>query len=66
MDFREEDSLEPYLDLTAEEVARLVLCLLAEEEIGRRLASYRLPDCGEWMDNGDGIAETPPSPTLAL
>jgi hypothetical protein len=66
MDFREEEMLEPYLDLTAEETARLVLCLLVEEEITRRLAAYRLPGSGEWAADGEPDTVPPVSPAAAL
>jgi hypothetical protein len=35
------DDLDAYLDLTADEVARLILCLLVEEALRCRLAAYR-------------------------
>jgi hypothetical protein len=35
------DQLEAYLDLTSEEIARLVLCLLIEETLRERLAVFR-------------------------
>lgn len=31
----------PYLDLSREELARLILCLLIEEALSKRLASFR-------------------------
>ena len=34
-------NLDAYLDLGAEDVARLVLCLLIEEMLRQRLAAYR-------------------------
>lgn len=37
-------NLEAYLDLTAEEIARLVLCLLIEERLRARLAAFRAVD----------------------
>ena len=35
------DNLDAYMDLGAEDVARLVLCLLIEEMLRERLAVYR-------------------------
>jgi hypothetical protein len=38
------ESLDVYLDLGNDAVARMVLCLLIEEELRGRLAVYRLDD----------------------
>jgi hypothetical protein len=35
------DNLDAYLDLSAEDIARLVLCLLLEEALRGRLAAFR-------------------------
>lgn len=35
------DKLEAYLDLTPADIARIVLCLLVEEEARKRLAAFR-------------------------
>lgn len=38
------DNLDAYLDLGAEDIARLVLCLLVEEMLRERLAAFRVPE----------------------
>lgn len=35
------EELEAYMRLTRAEIARLVLCLLIEEALGRKLAAFR-------------------------
>jgi hypothetical protein len=49
------DHLETYLDLTAEEIARIVLCLLIEEALKRRLAAFRPGDVQEVHDDGSRL-----------
>jgi hypothetical protein len=36
------EDLSPYMNLKGEGIARLVLCLLVEEMLGRQLAAFRL------------------------
>ena len=35
------EELEPYLDISAEDIARLILCLLIEESLRHRLSAFR-------------------------
>ena len=39
---KELEVFEAYLDLSAEEIGRLILCLLIEEALKRRLAALQL------------------------
>jgi hypothetical protein len=50
------ENLDAYLDLSREEIGRLVLCLLIEEALRRRLAEYR-ERSGQLQDGGSRVAE---------
>jgi hypothetical protein len=43
------DDIAAYLDLTADGISRLILCLLIEEFLEKRLATFRRPSVGEWV-----------------
>ena len=42
------DEIAAYLDLTADGISRLILCLLIEELLEKRLATFRRPSVEEW------------------
>lgn len=48
------EGFEAYLDLTSEEIARIVLCLLIEESLRERLAVFRVA-----AENGDVCMPAP-------
>ena len=55
------DNLDAFLDMTAEDISRLVLCLLIEEALQKRLASFRQPGAREWSEEVATLLSTPDS-----